>query len=397
MWIKRDFSNFLEQVDLEHHLPVRVLRGPRQVGKTSILEHLKTHELILFDDLGVRNLAAGNPALFFKQISRKAILDEATLAPEIFPELKKIVDEQRRLLRTGKEVEQIDIWITGSNQTLLQKSVRESLSGRASYFTLNTLSMNEIKQIEPINIQSLFIRGGWPELHVSPKLTAVQYLNDFIATFIEKDIVAAAGIEKRFAFSKMLQLCAARVGQLINYADIAANIGVDKTTVQSWISLLEQNGIVKILQPYYNNINQRLIKTAKIYFEDVALAVRLQGWTEYGPLSLSPYFGALIENLAVIEISRFFLNKAMVPEIYFIRSKEKVEVDFLIKLPNNQYIAAEVKATPADFTSRQKSLIDSLKLNIIEFWSLSPVKSLNFSTAKSILLEEIADRLEAFV
>lgn len=397
MWIKRDFSNFLQEIDPKRHLPIRVLKGPRQVGKTSILAHLKTHGLVLFDDIAIRSLATENPALFFKQIPKKAILDEATQAPEIFPELKKMVDEQRRLLRAGEEAYEIDIWVTGSNQTLLQKSVSESLSGRASYFDLNTLSLHEIKQIEPINFQSLFMRGGWPELYVSPQLNTVQYLNDFIATFIEKDIVIAAGIEKRTAFSKMLKLCAARVGQLLNYSDIAQNVGVDITTIQSWISNLEQNGIVRILSPYYNNLNQRLIKTAKIYFEDVALAVRLQGWTEFAPLSVSPYFGSLLENIAYIEISRFFTNRAMNAEIYFIRSKEKVEVDFLIKLPNNRYIAAEVKTTPTDLTAAQLNLIGSLGLNIVGYWNLSPVKAVDFANAKSILFEEIAENFAGLI
>lgn len=394
MWIQRDFSHFLRQLNTHQHLPVKVLKGPRQVGKTSILEHLSTHELVLFDDLGVRNLAQENPSLFFKQFSKKIILDEATLAPEIFPEIKKMVDAERRLLRTGKSKPELDIWITGSNQTLLQKSIRESLAGRASYFSLNTLSIHELSALKPFDLGSLLIQGGWPELHVSPDLNTTQYLNDFISTFIEKDIVIAAGIEKRAAFAKMLQLCAARTGQLINYSDIAQNIGVDVTTVQSWISLLEQNAVVRVIQPYYNNLNQRLIKTPKFYFEDSALAVRLQGWTDFRPLLLSPYFGSLIKNLALTEISRFFTNQTINPEIYVVRSKEKVEIDFLIKLPNDLYVAAEVKSTGVDMTSAQLKLLDSLQLNIIEKWILSPVQTLNFTYAKSISFDKIYEHLE---
>lgn len=394
MWIKRDFGNFLRQTKTGSHLPVKVLKGPRQVGKTSILDHLGTHQLVLFDDLGVRNLAQDNPVLFFKQFSKKVILDEATLAPEIFPEIKRLVDAERRLIRAGEATAELDIWVTGSNQTLLQRSIRESLAGRASYFSLNTLSLHELKQIKPFELASALVKGGWPELYVSLDLDPVQYLNDFIATFIEKDIIAAAGIEKRSAFSKMLQLCAARVGQLINYSDIAQNVGVDVTTIQSWVSLLAQNGVLKIIEPYYSNLNQRLIKTPKLYFEDSALAVRLQGWTQYEPLLLSPYFGSLLENLALSEISRFFTNRAVNPEIHVVRSKEKVEIDFLIKLSNNRYIAAEVKAKPVDFSSAQLKLLDTLKLNIIEKWVLSPSSSLDFEHAKSIAFDEIAENLE---
>ncbi len=335
-------------------------------------------------------------AFFFEQFTGPLILDEATLAPQIFPELKRRIDiERRRRLETNSPIS-LDIWVTGSNQTLLQKEVRESLAGRANYFSLNTLSLHECENhfAQPVTLRTLFLRGGWPELHASPDLNPVQYLNDFISTFIEKDIVAAAGIEKKAAFSKTLQLTAARVGQLINYSDIAKTVGVDTTTVQAWISLLDQNGIVHILQPYHTNLNQRLIKTPKIYLEDTGLAVRLQGWSEFEPLLLSPYFGHLLENLVLAEISRFFINRGLQSEIYFIRSKEQVEVDFLVQLSNQRWIAIEVKTTPMDLTPGQLSLLDSLKLNIVEKWIVSFTGSVNFANARLVLCNQLFQHLE---
>lgn len=397
MWIKRDLCTFLEK-DKSNRLPIKVLRGPRQVGKTTLLNHLKTHKLILFDDLGIRRLAQENPSLFFDQFTGPLILDEATLAPEIFPEIKKRVDEERRLqVETGKPVS-MDIWITGSNQTLLQKAVRESLAGRANYYFLNTLSLHEGKASfqDGYSLRSVFMRGGWPELYANSHLDSVQYLNDFIATFIEKDIVTAAGIEKRLAFSKALQLSSGRIGQLFNASDIAKNIGVDTTTVQSWVALLEQNGVLRTLQPYYTNLNQRLIKTPKIYFEDTGLAVRLQGWNEYDPILLSPYFGNLVENLALGEITRFFMNQGQSPEIYFVRSKEQTEVDFLLQLPNQRYIAIECKVTPMDFTKQQLLLLESLELNIIKKWVVAPVKSTDFAQSKVVPIDQIFHELQKF-
>ncbi len=395
MWIQRDLFQFL-QTQGKHNLPIKILRGPRQVGKTSLLDHLGTHKLILFDDLNIRSFARENPALFFDQFTGPLILDEATLAPPIFPELKQRIDSQRRKRQKTEEPIALDIWITGSNQTLLQKEVQESLAGRASYFLLNTLSIHEWENSfsETVSLRTMLMKGGWPELHASPELNPVQYLNDFIATFIEKDIVSAAGIEKKAAFSKTLQLSAARIAQLINYSDIAKNVGVDTTTVQGWISLLCQNGIMRILPPYHTNLNQRLIKTPKVYVEDTGLAVRLQGWSEYEPLLLSPYFGNLFENLVLGEITRFFINRGMQPEIYFVRSKEQVEVDFLVKLPNQRFLAIEVKTTPADFTSSQLSLLDSLELNIIEKWVVSSTGSINFKNCLSILYNQIFQNLD---
>lgn len=400
MWIQRDFSRFLATAKQKSILPVKILQGPRQVGKTSLLNHLGTHQLVLFDDLGIRQLANDNPALFFDQFRGPLILDEATLAPEIFPEIKKRVDEQRRLLRSQDTPMTFDVWITGSNQTLLHQSVRESLTGRAHYFTLNTLSLHEIaQQLKDFSNQSsfssIFMRGGWPELYVSPEISPISYLNDFIATFIEKDIVSAAGIEKKAAFARALQLAAGRVGQLLNYSDIAKNIGVDITTLQSWMALLEENAILRIVHPFYNNLNQRLIKTPKLYFEDVALAARLQGWAQIEPLMISPYFGGLLENLALIEITRFFTNQGQLPQIYFVRSKEKEEIDFLIRLSNERYIAVEVKATPTDMGPHQLRLLSSLNLNVIDRWIVSPTRSVDFPHARVVRLDTVYENLAA--
>lgn len=397
MWIERDLLGFLQN-SVGKSLPIKILKGPRQVGKTSLLNHLGSHQLVLFDDLNVRNFAQDNPALFFEEFRGPLILDEATLAPHIFPELKRRVDRERRRRQAKEPFTPLDIWITGSNQTLLQKEVQESLSGRANYFFLNTLSMHELEESIPdaISLRGLFMRGGWPELHVSPELNPVRYLNDFIATFIENDIVSVAGIEKREAFSRTLQLASARVGQLLNYSDIAKNVGVDTTTVQSWISLLSQNGIVRILQPYHTNLNQRLIKTPKIYLEDTGLAVRLQGWSAFEPLLLSPYSGNLLENLVLGEISRFFFNQGLQPQIYFLRSKEQVEIDFLVELANQRFIAIEVKTTPVDFTATQRALLDSLHLNIVEKWVVSPTAAVGFVHARPILYNTIFQNLQKF-
>ncbi|MDE3046579.1 MAG: ATP-binding protein [Verrucomicrobiota bacterium] len=398
MWIQRDLLKFL-QSRRTSSLPVKVLRGPRQVGKTSLLNHLGTHKLVLFDDLGIRSMAETHPALFFEQFTGPLILDEATLAPQIFPEIKKRVDfERRRHQKTGEPVT-LDLWITGSNQTLLQNAVRESLAGRANYYFLNTLSIHEWISTfqEGFSLNAFLMRGGWPELYASPKLNAVQYLNDFISTFIEKDIVSAAGIEKKAAFSKALQLAAGRIGQLMNASDIAKNVGVDTTTIQAWLALFEQNGILHILPPYFTNLSQRLIKTPKIYFEDTGLATRLQGWSEFEPLLLSPYFGHLLENLALGEITRFFLNRGEQPEIYFVRSKEQVEIDFLLQLPNQRFIAIEVKATPTDLTSQQMHLLDSLQLNIVDRWIVSPTSAPSFVKARVVSLDQIFSQLEQHV
>jgi len=389
MWIDRDFSSILTNLNAS---PIKVLKGPRQVGKSTFLERLKTHQMIYLDDAAVRLQAAQNPRLFLDYLPNKVVLDEAALVPEIFTELKRRVDEQRR---TRPMANEIDVWITGSNQTLIQENVRESLAGRASYFDLNTLSIHELGALWKLD--QYLVKGGWPELYVSPNLNPIRYLSDLIATFIENDIVAAAGIERRAAFTKCLQLTAARVSQLYNFSDVATNCSVDSTTIQSWLTILETNGILRRLLPYSTNLNQRLIKSPKFYFEDVALATRLQGWTELQPLMLSPVVGNLIENIAVGEVARFFINRGERPQLNFVRSKEKVEVDLLIHLPNQRCIAAEIKSTPQALLPAQISLLASLNLNIVEHWIIAPTPAPAFANARVVTLNNLWGELDKIV
>ncbi len=394
MWIIRDFQLFLKKFDHKKAQPIKILKGPRQVGKTSVLVRNTGYKVIYFDDFNVRERARENPKLFLDQLPASIILDEATLVPELFLELKRRIDlyKRNRIDNPGEITP--DIWITGSNQTLLEKNVQESLAGRASYFDLNTLSIHELKHCK---LNDILLKGGWPELYVNPQLDHVSYLNDLISTFIEKDIVSAAGIEKKEAFVKAIKLTAGRIGQLYNASDVAKNIAVDVTTLKSWLFKLSQNAILQMVSGYATNLNQRLIKNPKIYFEDVGLASRFQGWSEFEPLYSSSQFGHLIENLALNEIMRFFKNSGLDFEIYYLRSKEKVEVDFLLRLSNNRWLACEVKTTPEDFTEKQIALLDSTNLKIVDKWVLTPAEDqYKYKNSRVVSFLDIYNELNKF-
>lgn len=390
MWIPRDFDGLRIAVGA---LPIKVLKGPRQVGKTSVLERLKTHHVVYLDDAALRTRAIDDPRAFLDSLPPRLVLDEASLAPPLFAELKRRVDEYRRTARDAVASGPApDVWITGSNQTLLQRHVRESLAGRASYFDLNTLSIHELAAGWHLD-DHLFL-GGWPELRVSTALDPIRYLNDLIATFIERDIVSAAGIERHAAFTRCLQLTAARVGQLMNYSEIAAAAGVELTTVQSWLSILEANGILRRLLPYSTNLNQRLIKSPKFFFEDVSLATRLQGWTDRRLLLAAPQAGHLVESLAVSEVARFFFNRGLQPRLNHVRSKERVEIDLLVHLSNGRTIAIEVKSAPTGFDKPQLRLLDTLGLNVVERWVVTPSGGESQATAKVVPFTAIWDELD---
>lgn len=209
--------------------------------------------------------------------------------------------------------------------------------------------------------------------------------------------MVAAGIERRAAFLKVLHLVASRVGQLFVASDIAKVAGVDATTVQSWVSLLATNSVVLPLPAYSSNLNKRLTKAPKYFFHDVGLAVRLQGWHAVDPIINSPLSGHLFENIVIGEVARFFSNRGIRPSLYFVRSKEKVEIDLLVELGNQRYLALEVKSTPEPWTQKQRELADSLGLDIVGKWVVSASRAMSYHDAPVVALTDLWDRLAEIV
>lgn len=336
---------------------IQVLLGPRQCGKSTLFASLfslneksgsdKWKE-ITFDDLQMRQLANQDPALFLQQFDSPLLLDEVQYVPNLFPELKKRIDEIKRagVFQTHAPQKPIVLFrLTGSNQILMDKNVKESLVGRASYFHLNTLTVHEILQALPeTTLKDILFKGGWPELYTQNSLSVTEYLNNYIRSYVEKDIILSAGIQKTSEFLTVLRLCAARTGQETDYTDIQKDSGgVSQVTVKDWISILERADLVYQLKPYFNNLNKRLIKRPKLYFLDTGLAARLQGWSESLPLLSSPQIGSLFETLVLAEIVKFIRNYGKDWELFFWRTKEKEEIDFLIKTAQGNIYAFEVK------------------------------------------------------
>ena len=283
----------------------------------------------------MRQLANNDPALFLEQFEPPLLLDEVQYVPNLFSEIKQKVDiiKRNNVLKAKMKVKHETLFrLTGSNQILMDKTVKESLAGRATFYYLNTLSVHEILNAIPeIKIKDILFRGGWPELYINDQLTPQQYLNDYIRSYVEKDIVLNAGIQKVAAFTTVLSLLAARTGQLADYFSISQDSGVSSVTVKEWIGYLERADLIYTLKPYFNNLNKRLLKTPKFYFLDTGLATRLQGWSDATPLMSSPQIGSLFETLVLAEIVKFIRNYGKNWELFFWRNKEGEEIDFLIK------------------------------------------------------------------
>jgi predicted AAA+ superfamily ATPase len=321
-----------------------VIVGPRQAGKSSLLGRQLPQAIWLsLDDLQTRRRAQDDPALLLESAGlgqgRPLILDEAAQAPQLFPEVKRRIDLARR--RGEREP---DIWITGSNRFLLDRNVRESLAGRASYFFLHSLSVSELGASAAM--ADWFLRGGFPELYVRRELDPARYFDDYVRTFVEKDIAATAGIQHIDAFHRALALLSARTGTLLNATDIGQLVGVKGQTVSAWLDLLEQNALALRLPPYHTNLSKRVVRTPKIYFLDVGLVSHLQGWRSADPLLVSPQAGALFETLVLGELVRARDHRGLTLSLHFWRTKEGEEVDFLVELHTGagaRWIAIEAK------------------------------------------------------
>ncbi|TAK72850.1 MAG: ATP-binding protein [Gammaproteobacteria bacterium] len=347
MFIERDITKQLIQAPAW----IQILLGPRQCGKSTLFASLFSPQTpfkeITFDDLQLRQLANQDPALFLQQFDPPLLLDEVQYVPQLFPELKKKIDEIKRAAvfqpHSG-EKPRVLFRLTGSNQILMDKSVKESLAGRASYYHLNTLTVHEILHALPeTSIQDILFKGGWPELYTNPALFTTTYLNDYIRSYVEKDIVMSAGIQKITEFLTVLRLCAARTGQETDYTDIHKDSGVSSATVKEWIGFLERADLVYQLKPFFNNLNKRLIKRPKLYFLDTGLAARLQGWSEILPLLSSPQIGCLFETLVLAEIVKFIRNHGKDWKLFFWRTKDGQEIDIVLKTARGHLHAFEAK------------------------------------------------------
>jgi len=340
MWIKRDISHILKK----NQDPIQVLRGPRQCGKSSLILNLDdSFKEVSLDDPGLRELAESDPELFLKQFgSDKLFIDEAQYAPRLFPSLKRKVDLYKRKHKQSQTI----LRLSGSNQILMDKNIKESLAGRASFFDMNTLSVSEILAAKDCQIQDILYMGGWPELHAKDVVDPKKFLDDYINSYIEKDIVLAAGIQKRRELLKFLRLLAGRVGQILDLGHLGREAGVDSKTIKDWVSVLETMHIIALLEPYSSNLSSRLIKSSKVYFLDTGLACRLQGWTGAEPILTSPQQGPLFENLVFCEIWKANINEQHGWRLFHWRSRDGEEIDFVVERSPTDRIFIEAKVSP---------------------------------------------------
>lgn len=328
-WIDRTFQPVLTAPAAHLRLfPVWLLLGPRQVGKSSLLHRCADgHACVSLDDLDTRERANRDPVLFVRELAPPFVIDEIQYAPRLLSPIKQLVD--------AGGLEPGAIRLTGSQSYQVMEGVAETLAGRVAILNLLGLS-DEEKALPPVLPPDDYFRRlletGFPRLHGTEDRAARDlYLSSYVQTYIERDIRELLRIEKRREFETFVKLCALRTGQIVNYDDLARDAGVAAGTAKSWLSLLEDGFLIRLLSPYFTNRTRRMIKSPRLYFLDAGLAAWLGGWRTAEAARLGPLGGALFETHVLAEVIKRFRHRARELDIHFWRTRDGQEIDFLIE------------------------------------------------------------------
>ncbi len=365
------------------YYPVVMVCGQRQVGKSTMLNHLRdrTRRYVTLDDANARRLATEDPALFFETYGTPLLIDEFQRAPGILLEMKRIVDGK---ILNGEDANGL-FWLTGSQKFRMMQGVSESLAGRIAILDMSSLSNAEISgapealfdpRIDALKsrlekrpkkglheIYATIFRGGMPKL-LTTDLDRERFYMDYVNTYLERDVKDLSQVGKINEFYSFLVYMAARTGQELKYDDIAKRIGISAPTAKAWVTILERSGIVFPLRPYFSNQTKRLVKTPKVYFLDTGLAAYLCRWTSPETLENGAMDGAFLETYVVSEIVKSYYNAGKPLNLYYYRDIDKKEIDLLIVRDDTVYPIEIKKAkTPKD-ADKNFSVLEKLHLKI---------------------------------
>lgn len=344
-YIKRNLEKVVAQVTKEY--PVVLVTGPRQVGKTTMLQKLMEgtdRGYVTLDDLNDRSLAKNDPELFLQLHKPPVLIDEVQYAPELFTYIKKYAD---------KNHEPGAFWLTGSQVFKLMGGVQESLAGRVAVLSLTSLSQAEISggEMKPFTIEleklserekerdktdargifERIYRGFMPAIVSGANSNSQFFYSSYLSTYIERDIRDLSDAIDSLKFLKFMTAAAARCGQMVNVADIAQDADINQTQAKNWLGILETLGIIFYLHPYSNNLLKRLVKTPKLYFYDTGLVCYLTKWSSADTLESGAMNGAILENYVVAEIAKTYWNCGIEPYMYYYRDKDAKEIDIVLE------------------------------------------------------------------
>lgn len=341
-------------------MPVLVLTGARQVGKSTLLlneQPFLNFRFLSMGDFDVLRQAQEQPEALWAG-SDRVILDEVQKAPHLLPAVKRAVDQD-----PGR----VKFVLSGSANLLLMKQVSESLAGRAVYCVLDPLTLGEINQSPPPDLIRNILSGNWPKeghldkplpdvltdiqrglmpalLRLNTASSWVRWWDGYVATYLERDLRQVAQIDALVDFRRLMELLALRSGQMLNQSDLARDAGLSQPTAHRYINLLETTHLFERVPSYASNRTTRMLKAPKAYWKDTGLAVFLAGYFQEEELRKARELGNFFESFIYHHLR--VLAQLMTPpaRLFHWRTQAGQEVDFVLEF-GRKVVAIEVKRT----------------------------------------------------
>ena len=337
--------------------PAIAVTGPRQSGKTTFVQAaFPDRPYVNFESPIERADFDGDPIGFLDRFPAGAILDEVQLVPEILSHLQVRIDREGRMGR----------WVlTGSQQLDSGSRAAQSLAGRVALLELLPFSYSETRSSPraPNTLSDAVFRGGYPPLYdADRKLEPVRWLEDYLSTFVARDVRTILDVRNRSAFDRFLRHCAARTGHVLNVAGLARDVGLDQKTVSGWLSVLEACYVIRLLRPHHRNFGKRLVKAPKLYFIDSGLACRLLHISDVNQLRGHPQWGALVETWCFSEVLKARLHRGLPPDLWFWGSSDGYEVDIVLDR-GDRLIPIEIKAAATPHPDYTRGLVKLRELS----------------------------------
>lgn len=376
MYLPRTIEGFLSTASRQY--PGILVTGPRQVGKTTVLQHVAEpgRTYVSLDDPLVLRLAREDPPLFLQRFPPPVLIDEIQYAPQLFPYLKILADERRT---AGF------FWLTGSQPSHLMKNVSESLAGRVAVISLQGFSLRELSgtglsappflpstewvpgpgtTVTPrrlMDIYRIIWRGAFPAVAGDDGRDRDLFYGSLLQTYLQRDLRDLANVGDEMAFLRFLRAAAARTAQLLNLSALARDADVAVNTAKKWLSILQASGMVHLLEPYHTNFTLRLVKAPKLHFLDTGLCAFLTGWSSPETLEAGAMAGAIFESWVFAEILKSYLHNGKRAPLFHFRNRDGEEIDLLIESDARLH-PVEVKktASPSAVAVRHFSMLDRL-------------------------------------
>lgn len=327
--------NRIAQASLHEYLtifPAVGIVGPRQVGKTTLAKNLRLETEIHYLDLesAADRQKLTDPALYLANYSDKTVvLDEIQQMPELFAELRGIIDADRR---PGRFI------LLGSASPELMRKSADSLAGRIGYIELTPLLQQEIGAD---NQQNLWIKGGFPLSYLATtERASLIWRKNFIRTYVEKDLAMLGLSAEARTIERFWRMLSAVHGNLWNAESIGRSMGLTAPTINRYLDFMEGAFLIRRLLPYSVNIRKRLVKSPKIYLRDSGVLHAFKEISNFDQLFADPQVGASWEGYVIEQIIAA-TKTDMQP--YFYRTQQGAECDLLLERNNEIVAAIEVK------------------------------------------------------